>query len=280
MVLDKFRLDGKVAIVTGGGTGLGKAMALALAGAGADLAVAARRLNILEETAAEARALGRQALAIATDVTDSSQVNRMVERVIAELGHVDILVNNAGIVRGEATPASGSEEKPIWEISDQEWRLGIDTNLTGTFYCSRAVLKHMVERGWGRVINVSSGHGIRGGRGNYMYCAAKAGVQLLTQVMALSYSRYGINVNCIVPGYHTTRVPQTPEDKAFWEERQRLMPAGRTGHPRELGPLAIFLASEASSYITGELFIHDGGALAGGIAPTLYAPVIPLPQEG
>ena len=269
MILEDLNLEGKVAVITGGGTGLGKAMSHALAGAGADVVVAARRVGPIEETASEVRGMGRRALAISTDVADSQQVERMVERAISELGKVDILINNAGIGGEQVT-------KPIWEITDEEWRIGIDTNLTGAFYCSRAVGRHMVERGSGRVINISSGYGLRGGRDNFMYCCAKAGVVLLTRSLALTWARDGVRVNCIVPGFFATVPLDRPEIRQYIESTARFNPMGRVGEPGDVGPLAVFLASEASDYVTGEIFCIDGGGLAGGYTPTGYAPVIPL----
>ena len=270
MALRSLSLEGKVAIVTGGGTGLGKAMSHAMARAGADIVVVARRIELIEETASEVREIGRRAMAIPTDVTNSQQVESMVERTISEFGKVDILINNAGIVRGE-------QRKPIWEITDDEWHLGIDTNLTGAFYCSRAVSRHLVERKSGRVINTSSGYGLRGDRDNFMYCCAKAGVIMLTKSLALTWARDGIRVNCIVPGFFASLPPDSPpEFRQFFESRGRFIPVGRVGEPREIGPLAVFLASDAADYITGEIFIADGGGLAGGYAPTGYAPTISM----
>lgn len=273
MILDKLSLEGKVAIATGGGSGLGKAMCLALARAGADIVVAARRVELIEQTAAEVRGLGRRALAIPTDVTDSRQVNEMVGRGLSEFGRVDILVNNAGIVRGEVA-------KPIWDITDDEWHLGIDTNLTGAFFCSRAVVKHMAEQKSGKVINIASGFGLRGARDNYMYCCAKGAIMQLTRSLALSLARDNVQVNAIAPGFFDTSVPDSTEAKElFTPERSRFIPAGRLGNPAEIGPLAVFLASSASTYITGEVFVIDGGGLAGGYAPTGYAPAIAIEED-
>lgn len=260
MLREKLDLKGKVALVTGGGTGLGRAMALALAQVGADIALAARRPQPLEEAATEIRSLGRKALVVLADITDSAQVQGMVAAVIQELGRVDILINNAGIV-------TGWQPKPIWDITDQEWQLGLDTNLSGAFYCSRAVSRHMAERRSGVIINVSSGFGIRAMRDNYPYCCAKAGVILLTKTLALSLNHYNIRVNCIAPGFHAT-IPQAQEHSYGG----RFIPLGRIGDPREIAGLALFLASDASSYITGEVFIADGGGLAGGYAPTNFTP--------
>src|SRR3990170_8283126 len=195
-------LSGKAAIVTGGGSGLGRAMALALAEAGADLVLAARRLGPLEEVAAEARRLGRRALTIATDVTDSSQVQAMVEGALRELGKLDILVNNAG-------DPSGGGAKAIWEISDAEWRREMDINLTGAFFCSRAVARHMAERRSGKIINTASRYGERGVRNLFMYCCAKGGVIQLTRSLALSLAQDNVQVNAIAPGLFVTREGET-----------------------------------------------------------------------
>ena len=265
-MLESLSLDSRTAIVTGGGTGLGKAMVLSLARAGADIVVAARRQPLIQAAAGEVRALGRRALAIPTDVTDSAQVNRMVEQAVAEFGKVDILVNNAGIVREQRL-------KPIWEITDEDWRIGLDVNLTGAFYCSRAVARDMVAKGHGKIINIASGFGFRGGRDNYMYAAAKGGIVNLTRVLATSLSRYGVTATCIVPGFIPTEGAPAGQEGL---PQNRFIPVGRSGLPSEIGPLAVYLASDASSYTNGDFFYMDGGGLAGGSAPTGYAPEIPL----
>ena len=263
-MLESLSLDGRVVVITGGGTGLGRAMGRHLARAGADIVVAARRLAPIEEAADEFRSMGRRSLAIQTDVTDSAQVNALFDRVIAEFGGVDVLVNNAG---------GGGGGKQIWEITDEEWRVGIDTNLTGAFYCSRAVMKHMVDRGSGRIVNISSGQGLRGQRGSFMYGTAKGGVIQLTRVLAATYGSAGVTSTCIVPGMIPVR-EQAGDDAP--NPRLAFMPMGRAGTPEEMGPLAVFLASDASAYMNGEMFYCDGGAMAGGAATTGYAPVIPL----
>ena len=263
-MLESLSLDGRVVVITGGGTGLGRAMGRHLARAGADVVVAARRLAPIEEAAEEFRSMGRRSLAVPTDVTDSAEVNALFERVIAEFGGVDVLVNNAG---------GGGGGKQIWEITDEEWRTGIDTNLTGAFYCARAVMKHMVDRGRGRIVNISSGQGLRGQRGSFMYGTAKGGVIQLTRVLAATYGSAGVTSTCIVPGMIPVR-EQAGDDAP--NPRLAFMPMGRAGTPEEMGPLAVFLASDASAYMNGEMFYCDGGAMAGGAATTGYAPVIPL----
>ena len=265
-LLQGLRLDGVVVVVTGGGSGLGKEMALAVAGAGADVAVAGRRSGPLDEVVSDIETVGTRGLAVSTDVTDSNAVSGLFEAVVAELGKVDVLINNAGIVRGQGGTA-------IWDVTDEMWRLGIDTNLTGAFYCARAVSRHMVERGSGKIINVSSGFGLRGARDNYMYACGKGGIVQLTRSLAVSLGRYGVTSNCIVPGFFPTEATSQSEMAL---PRGDLIPIGRTGLPHELGPVAVWLSSSASDYMTGEMFVVDGGGLAGGFAPTGYAPQVEL----
>ena len=266
MLEEKLSLEGKSVVITGGGTGLGREMSLAMARAGADLMIAARRTGPIEEVAAAARELGRNAVAKSADVTDTAQVAALMESAIAEFGKVDVLLNNAGIVRGQGAI-------PIWEITDDDWRVGIDVNMSSAFYCARAISKHMVERGGGKIINVSSGFGYRGGRDNYMYCVGKGGVVQLTRVLATSLGRYGITSSCIVPGFIPT---EGTDESRLTLPRGEFIPVGRVGHPREMGAVAVFLASGASDYMNGEAFVIDGGGLAGGAAPTGHAPEIPL----
>ena len=266
-MLEKLSLDGKTIVITGGGTGLGREMSVAMAKAGADLVVAGRRQGPIDEVADDVRNVGRRALAISTDVTDTSQVNRLFEKALEEFGKVDVLFNNAGIVREHRDGA-------LWDITDDDWRVGIDTNLSGAFYCARAIAKHMVDRGGGKIVNVASGFGLRGGRSNYMYACGKGGVIQLTRVLVTSLSRYGIISSCIVPGFVPTEADLAGADSTG--VRGDYIPVGRVGYPPELGPIAVFMASPASDYLNGEMIAIDGGGLAGGYAPTGYAPDIPL----
>lgn len=261
-MLDKLNLEGKKIVVTGGGTGLGREMALAMAKSGADVVLGGRRHELIEETALLIEKMSRRSLPITTDVTDSSQVNRFFDIAISEFGAIDVLVNNAGMIKDQGGV-------PIWEILDDEWRAVIDANLTGAFYCSRAVAKHMVERAKGKIINVSSVYGLRGGRDNFMYACAKGGIIQLTRSLATSMGRYGVTSNCIVPGFFHTEGTTLSRDIM---PNPKFIPVGRAGDPKELGPVAVFLASSASDYMNGELFAIDGGALAGGYAPTGYVP--------
>jgi NAD(P)-dependent dehydrogenase (short-subunit alcohol dehydrogenase family) len=263
-ILDKLRLDGKVAIVTGAGRGLGRAMSIALAEAGADIVAAARTQAQLEETAEQVRARGRRCLVVPTDVTNPAQVNAMVEQAIAEFGRVDILVNNAG----GGTAGYG---KTLPDITDEEWRVGIDTNLSSAFYCTRAVIPHMLGQGGGKIVNIASGYGLRGGRNNYMYTAAKAGLINFTRTLALTYATDNIQANCIAPGVfpHTEQMAQLFYGGKF-------IPMGRVGRAEELALAVVFFVSQLSNHMMGETLVVDGGGVAGGQAPTGLAPVIPL----
>ncbi len=260
MILEKLRLEDKVVIITGAGRGLGRAMAIRFAQAGADVVAAARTRKQLDETAEAVRATGRKCLVVQTDVTRSEQVNAMAEATVKEFDRIDILVNNAGI--GEE--ALG---KHIEQITDAEWRRGIDTNLSSQFYACRAVVPQMVRQNRGKIINVASGYGLRGGKHNYMYACSKGGVIQLTRSVALTYAQNNIQTNCIVPGVF----PHNEEMMKFFKGG-KFIPIGRPGDDAEIAPLAIFLASDLSNHMNGEMVIIDGGGLAGGITPTGVIP--------
>ncbi len=263
MILDSFRLDGKVAVVTGAGRGLGRAMALRLANCGADIVAASRTVAQLEETADGVRKLGRRCLIAPTDVAVSAQVNAMVAAALKEFGRVDVLINNAG-------GGDDSLGKPLETITDDDWRRGIDTNLSSQFYCARALIPHMVRQKRGKIINIASGYGLRGEKHNYMYACSKGGVLQLTRSLALTYAEHNIQTNCIVPGIfpHNERLMRFFKGGKF-------IPIGRVGYDEDLGPLAVFLSSEASNHLNGELIVIDGGGLAGGITPTGVMPQMP-----
>ena len=260
MILDSFSLDGKVAIITGASQGLGHAMALKFAESGADIVAASRTREKLEQTAEEVRRLGRKCLVVPTDVTQSAQVNAIVDAAVKEFGRIDVLVNNAG----------GGDEMlgaRLEDITDEIWRNGIDTNLSSQFYGCRAVIPQMLKQSRGCIINVASGYGLRGGKHNYMYACSKGGVIQLTRSMALTYAQNNIRTNCIVPGIF----PHNEEMMRFFKGG-KFIPIGRSGEDSEIGPLAVFLASDAAGHINGELIAIDGGGLAGGLIPTGVAP--------
>ena len=263
--LDRFRLDGQVVLLTGAGRGLGRAMAMSFADAGAKVAGAARTLSQLEETAALVEQRGGEAISIRTDVIDSQAVNAMVQETIDRFGRVDVLVNNAG-------GGADGDGSPLEQLTDEQWRFGIDMNLTSQMLCARSVLPHMTERGSGVIINVASGFGLRGGRDNWMYVSAKAGVVNFTRSLAVSYGPAGVRTNCIAPGIF----PHTPQALERWRGG-RYIPVGRVGLAWEMGPLAVFLASDAAAGISGETIAQDGGGLAA-IGPTGWAPRVRLTE--
>lgn len=250
-VLDRFRLDGKIALVTGGARGLGYAMANALAEVGADVAIAGRSLPGGEQAAAAiAAATGRRAMAFAVDVTQINEVQRMASEVEAALGPIDILINSAGVnVRGQ-----------IEQLSEADWDTVIDINLKGTFLCCRAVGPGMVTRKWGRVINMGSILSVIGIPGRAPYASAKAGVANLTRVLALEWAGTGVTANTICPGPFGTDMNRSiMDDPVKYADFCRQIPMGRFGELHELTGAAVFLASDASSFVTGSSLFVDGG---------------------
>jgi NAD(P)-dependent dehydrogenase (short-subunit alcohol dehydrogenase family) len=269
MVLERLKLDGKVAIVTGAGRGLGRQMSLALADAGADVVCAARTLDQIERTAADVRDLGRRAVAQAADVRDSAQCDALVARAVSEFGRLDIMLSNAGI--GDMRGANAE----LWDVNDDDWHDTLDVNLSSAFYCARAASRQIVEQGsGGAIINVASGTALRAYPMSFGYGAAKAGVIALTKSMSAMLVKHNIRVNCIIPGFVRQGPARNEQEDVFAQTRGRYLPAQRLGEAWELGPLAIFLASDASSYVTGQGFVIDGGGLAGGLAPTGFAPEV------
>jgi NAD(P)-dependent dehydrogenase (short-subunit alcohol dehydrogenase family) len=270
MVLERLRLDGKVAVVTGAGRGLGQQMALALAEAGADVVCASRTSTQIEATAEEIKSKTEQkAIAVPTDVRDSAKCNELIETTVREFGRIDVMLSNAGI--GDAR----GQRSEFWDVTDDDWRDTVDVNLSSAFYCARAASKAMVDAGKGGVIiNVASGTGLRGNPTGFAYGAAKAGVIAFTKSLAVMLKQYKIRSNCIIPGFVAQRPAETEEVAAFMGARARYFPVQRIGEAWELGPLAVYLASDASSYVTGQGFIIDGGGLAGGLAPIGFTPEV------
>lgn len=250
-VLSLFRLDGRTALVTGGSKGLGLVMATALAQAGANVAVVSRTESECRAAASEISAsTGRTAYAHATDVTDSAALDALVEDVESHLGPIDILINNAGInIRGASH-----------ELSEADWDAVVDINLKSPFLLSRLVAPKMAARGWGRIINIGSILSVIGIAGRAPYASAKAGVLNLTRVFAMEYATQGVTVNCICPGPFATDMNkpllEDPEKYAAFVAK---IPMGRWGELHEITGAAVFLASDASSFITGASLFVDGG---------------------
>lgn len=247
-VLDRFRLDGKVAVVTGASSGLGVAFAQALAEAGADVALGARRVDRLADTAALVEGAGRRALAVGTDVADPASCSELVRRTVEELGRVDVLVNNAGI--GTAVPAT--RETP------EQFRQVVDVNLNGCYWMAQACGRVM-EPG-SSIINISSVLGLTtGGLPQAAYSATKAGLIGLTRDLAQQWTgRKGIRVNAVAPGFFESEMTEQYPD-GYLDAQLHRIPTGRKGDPAELAATVVFLASDAAGYITGQTLAVDGG---------------------
>jgi len=245
-----FDLTGKVALVTGAGRGLGRTMALALAAAGADLALVSRTRPELDSLATEIRALGRRAAPFTADITNEAAVEGMIQGAIAELGGLHILVNNAGI----------NIRKPVLELSLEEYERVLDTNLKGYFLCARAAGRYLVGQGQGKVINVSSIMGHVALATQAAYASSKGAIEQLTKVLAIEWATSGVQVNAVSPTYFETELTRPLFDDA---ERNAFIsgrtPMGRWGQPHELAGAVIFLASDASNFVTGQSILVDGG---------------------
>jgi len=252
-MLESLRLDGKVAIVTGASRGLGRAMALALAEAGADVGLAARSKADLEETARHVEGQGRRALVVPTDVSVFSAVEALVAETVRNLGRLDIVVNNSGV----------AQVTPLAELEPVDWQRIIDTNLTGVFNGCRAAAPHLMAQRSGKVINVASVFAEVGLAGYTAYAASKGGVIALTRALAVEWARFNIQVNALAPGWFVT--PMNEQAFADHKIRERLLrdvPLRRTGRLEEIGPLAVYLASSASDFMTGQAIFLDGGHTA------------------
>ncbi len=255
-----FDLTGKVAIVTGASRGLGQYFGRALARAGADLVVTSRDVDRLAEFVAEIEALGRRAVPLALDVARLESIESMVAAAGEAYGKIDILVNNAGC----------NVRKPSTEITWDDWNLVLDTNLRGTFFVSQAVAKKMIPRGYGRIINIGSVTSVFGYAGLAPYCASRGGVKQLTMSLADDWGPHGVTVNCLAPGWF-----ETQQNRVLYENQQWVeylvdrIPLKRPGRPHDLDGAVVFLASDASGYITGQTLLVDGGISTGSTKATV-----------
>jgi len=254
MTKPDFSLKGKVALVTGGSRGIGKATALGFASAGADVAIASRKLPDLEQVATEIRALGRKALPVSAHIGRLEEIKSLVQTVRQEFGKIDMLVNNAG-----TSPAIS----PMLDMEERLWDSVMNLNLKGVIFLSQAVARVMKEQGGGKIINVSSVTAFRHETNIGVYSISKAALTMATKIMAQEWADYNIRVNAIAPGHIHTRLGDSifeamPEYEGEFLKR---VPLGRIGNPEEIVGAMIYLASDASSYVTGETIVVDGGTL-------------------
>ena len=251
-----FDLTGRVALVTGASRGLGQTFARALARAGADLVLTARRREDLASFTREIEGLGRRVLALDLDVRDESSIRGMADRALGGMGKVDILVNNAGCNR----------RKPALEVTWDDWNTVLDTNLRGTFFVAQAIGRHMVERRYGRIVNVGSVTSVAGYAGLAPYSASRGGVKQLTMSLADDWGPFGVTVNCLAPGwFKTAQTAALYEDEAWVAMLKDRIPLRRPGQPTDLDGAVVFLASDASAYVTGQILLVDGGITTGAI---------------
>jgi len=251
-----YGLAGRTAIVTGAGSGIGRGIALEMANAGAGIVVAEYRQDAAEETASMVRQFGGRALVAVMDATSEESVAAAMNAALAGFGGVDILVNNVGGLGPQP------KKTTIVELSLSEWESLLRLNLTSQFICSKAFIRHLLEAGrGGSIVNIASLGALVPYETSVVYGAAKAGVVSMTMTLASEYGKNGIRVNCIAPGHVRTPIPESlyrskPELRAA---QNRIIPVGRWGEPEEIGRLAVFLASDASSYVTGQTIVASGG---------------------
>lgn len=258
--LDLFRLDGRVALVTGASQGIGAGIVRAYAEAGADLALASRSVAELERLAEELRRLGRRVVVIPTDVSDRAAIQPMVDRTLDELGGLHILANVAGVNR----------RRDILDVTHDDWDFVMDVNLRATYFAAQAAARAMRQSGGGKILNIASMTSYRGFSGVSVYGASKAAVLLLTRSMAVEWARHNIQVNAIAPGWILT-----PMVSSMTEARRQWVldhtPQHRMGTPEDIGSLAVYLCSAAADFITGQTYPVDGGFTAGNPWPDLKA---------
>ena len=263
--LSKFSLQGKVAIVTGGGRGIGKAIAQGFGRAGAKVAITSRKMNDLEATAAEIKAFGGEAFPVQAHLGKMDEINRMVGTVMDRFGRIDILVNNAG-----TAPALAS----VLKSDERLWETIINLNMKGVFFTSQAVARIMKKQGGGKIINIASVDGFKPEPGVSIYSISKAGVRMITRAFALELARFNIQTNAIAPGPISTKMLDSnwahlpPEEaKEQKEIVAKMTPMGRIGEPDDIVGAAVYLASDASNYTTGAEIVVDGGFLRASVMP-------------
>jgi NAD(P)-dependent dehydrogenase (short-subunit alcohol dehydrogenase family) len=255
-----FDLSGQVAVVTGTSRGLGQYLARALAKAGADLVLTSRKRESLKDFAAEMTALGRRVVSLELDVRDEASIRRMAEEAQAALGQIHILVNNAGC----------NVRKPALEVTWEDWNLVLETNLRGSFFVAQALARGMMERGYGRIIHIGSVTSVFGYAGLAPYGASRGGIRQLTMSLADDWGPRGVTVNCLAPGWFRTEQNKVMYDDPEWVEYLvDRIPVKRPGQPHDLDGAVVFLASEASRYVTGQTLLVDGGISIGSMRATV-----------
>lgn len=249
-----FDLTGQVAVVTGASRGLGQYFSRALAEAGADLVITSRTQSSLAEFQEEVRGMGRRAVPVELDVLDETSIRALADSALEAYGKVDILVNNAGL----------NIRKPSLKVTWADWDTILDTNLKGQFFCAQAFAPHMIERGYGRIINIGSCTSVFGMEGIVPYTASRGGVLQMTKGLAAEWGEHGITVNCLAPGWFETAQNRVLyEDEAWVSTLNERIPLNRPGHPHDLDGSIVFLASDASAYVTGQIVLVDGGFTTG-----------------
>lgn len=253
MILDKFSLDGKVALVTGASRGLGRSMAVALAEAGADVACHTREAGGASEAISAIETLGRRAIGVVGDMADHDVPKQLIADVLAEFGKIDILINNAGMIR----------RTPAIDFSEEDWSTVVDVNLSSVFRLCQAAGRHMIEQGSGKIVNIASLLSFQGGITVPAYTASKSGVAGLTKALANEWAKHSVNVNAIAPGYmETDNTSALRADETRNRQILERIPAGRWGGSDDLSGAVVFLSSAASDYMQGHVMVVDGGWMA------------------